>query len=359
MKNQIIFGLIFLLSGCAGLHSIPPNNYSTTIESDLTTRVAFDQYGNIYPDSPPYSIPQLESLIGKNEPFDLAKEMRKLGEDYDDEIQDKIYRDTIKKIEYNQKLAGEFSRTIFLIHGYNNSFNDASKSYSDIKKHLHEQSDNKYSFVEIYWDGLYKGPRSALLPVFYWGDATLNSDIGGQVGFRKLLNRLPNNTDFYVITHSRGAGVLFSAIANPSYKSGYEPPVYENLNPNLFNKVRIVSIAPAIGKAHISPNIQNNLPKDTKVLIGYNFFDLTVRKFLISLKAGTKIAGDTSLTNDNSYFNDLESQFNKEGKWIQRVKYKNLDHGVDTYFSKTNKTNCLLWAASIIDTKPPECSLVR
>lgn len=359
MKNLIIFSSIFMLSGCVGLHNVPPIGYSETIPSDLTTRVAFDQYGNIYPDSPPYKIPQLDRLIGKDEPFDLVIEMHKLGENYNNEIQDKIYRDAVEKIKNNQKIAGENSKIIFLIHGYNNNFGEASDSYKYIKEYLKKQNNTKYTFVEIYWDGLYRGPRSAILPVFYWGDATLNSDIGGQVGLRKLLNRMPKDTNLYVITHSRGAGVIFSAISNPIYKLGYEPKSYEDFNTNIFNKARIVSIAPAIGGAHISNSIKSNLPKDTKVLVGYNSYDLTVRKYLLSLKAGNKVAGDTSLSNSNSFFKKMESQLNKEGKWIQRVKYQDTRHEVQAYFSYTNKTNCLLWAANIIDSKPPKCNLVR
>lgn len=364
MKKQIIFGLSFLLSGCAGLPSIPPNEYSKTQDiPPLTTRIAFDQYGKIYPTSPPFKIPAMYKLIPNiNSGFSIEEHFKKRGLNYNP---DQIENEIIKKIVQNSKSTAGNTKIIFLIHGFNNSFEKANKSLELMKKTIEKDSTSKNTYVEVYWDGLHRGPFTFISPNFYWQNALANSNYAGQVGFRNLLNKLPENTDLYFVTHSRGAAVVLSAFTNPLYN--IKEPKYEKFALSKFKKVRIVSFAPAIGTGHFSDQymnikttIQNDFPADTKVFLGFNSSDRTLKKYVPKL--GERLLGSTKLGYDNSYYKIVEKSFNTKDLWIQRQEYTQKDHDLKAYFGSEEPkniiyTNCLLWASTLIRTKPIECTL--
>lgn len=347
------------VTGCAGLHSVPPAGYSTVEKDTPTTIVAFDEFGNIYPLSPPNIIPSLKSKIGRNAAFNLEVEMKNIGQPYTTETQNETYDKIVKQIENNAKQAGEGSKIIFLIHGYNNSFKKGSDSYSEIKKLIDAQSKTQNTYVEIYWDGLMKGPYTFKIPYWYWGDAMLNSNYVGQVGLRKLINKLPQNTEMNVITHSRGAGVIFSAISDPEYDKNYKPQATEKFKKDNLKKLRIISIAPAIGSGHVNSDMKDQFPEDTKIFIGFNSKDLTLRKFSLHLGTGNYLMGDTSMGNNNKFYSSLEQKWNSNRKLIQRVKYNSFCHGINKYIDNKDKTNCLLWGANLIDNKPKNCEITQ
>lgn len=365
MKNLLFISLILLLSGCAGLPTVPPNGYSETQDiSPLTTRIAFDQYGKIYPTSPPFKIPLMYKLVPNiKSGFSIEEHFRRRGLNYNP---DQIENEIIKKIVQNSKSTAGNSKIIFLIHGFNNSFDKASKSLNLMKQTIEEDSTSKNTYVEVYWDGLHKGPFTFKSPNFYWQNALTNSNYTGQVGFRNLLNKLPNNTDLYFITHSRGAAVVFSVFTNPLYN--IDEPKYNKFALSKFKKVRIVSFAPAIGTGHFSDkymniktDIKNDFPTDTKIFLGFNSSDRTLKKFMPK-KIGEMLLGSTKLGYDNSYYKIVEKSFNTKDLWIQRQEYSQTDHGLTAYFGLEEPqnriyTNCLLWASTLIKSKPKECTL--
>lgn len=366
MKNLIIICSIFILSGCAGLPSIPPNEYSKTQDiPPLTTRVVFDQYGKIYPISPPFEIPRRNKLKPNiNSGFSIEKYFQDKGLNYNP---NQIENDVIKEIVKSSKSTVGNSKIIFLIHGFNNSFKEANESLELMKKTIEKDSTSKNTYVEVYWDGLYRGPFTFRSPNFYWQNTLTNSNFAGQVGFRNLLNKLPDNTDLYFVTHSRGAAVVFSAFTNPLYDKHIEKPSYEKFALSKFNKVRILSFAPAIGTGHFSDqymniktSIKNDFPPDTKVFLGFNSSDKVLRKYFPNL--GEILLGSTKLGYDNSYYKIVENSFNTKDLWIQRQEYTQKDHGLKAYFGSEEPknriyTNCLLWASTLIRTKPIECTL--
>ncbi|WP_433848182.1 alpha/beta hydrolase [Acinetobacter proteolyticus] len=369
MKNISILLLIATLSGCAGLPSIPPDGYSKTQETPpLTTRVAFDQLGEIYPISPPFKLPGRNKLKPNiNSGFSIREHFRRNSLNYNP---DQITFDITKKIVENSESTGANSKIIFLIHGFNNSFYEAKTSLELIKDTIEKDNTSKNTYVEVYWDGLHKGVFSFKSPNFYWQNALTNSNFAGEVGLRNLLNKLPDNTDLYFITHSRGAAVVFSAFTNPIYDPNIKEPNSQKLALSKFNKVRIVSFAPAIGTGHFSDideNIKATIPKDfpqdTKVFLGFNSSDRTLKKFMPK-KIGERLLGSTKLGYDNSYYKNVEKIFNTKNLWIQRQEYTQKKHGLKEYFGLEQSqnrtyTNCILWASSLIKTKPRECSLTQ
>lgn len=340
---------IFILAGCAGLHSMPPNNYSNTGD-DKTYRVFFDQNGDLYPSSPVAVMPK-QKIFGRNNAFSVRTHMNETDQNYDDETIEVHYSELVASLSNQMK---EKSKLVFLIHGFNNSYEDANSSFEYIKSYLNSKSDSEFVFVEVYWDGLFKGPFSSPLPLAYWFDSLTYSNIAGQVGFRKLLNRLPYNTDLTIITHSRGAGVAFSAISDPVYDKHINVPEFEDYKGDNISNLNIVSIAPAVGNGHPLGDLPSILNKNSKVFIGFNENDPALKKS----KVGSGKFGDTSLGTDNSFYLESEKSANEEHIILQRVVYKNYDkHEIRGYIDLQAQTDCLFWAAKLFNDKPQSCSL--
>lgn len=347
--KYILLLSILALEGCAGLHSMPPTNYSSASD-DFTYRVFFDQYGDPYPSSPSAEMPK-QKTFGRNTAFSIRTHMKDTNQPYDDVTIAKHYVELVTSI--SNRLT-ENSKLVFLIHGYNNSYSEANSSFEYIKNYLKSKSDTDFVFLEVYWDGLFKGRFSSPLPFAYWFDSLTYSNIAGQVGLRKLINRLPDNTDLTVITHSRGAGVIFSAISDPVYDQHIVVPEYEAYTGENLSSLNIVSIAPAVGNGHPLEDLSEVLGERAKVFIGFNENDPALQKS----KVGSGPFGDTSLGTSNKFYLNAEKLANAEHLILQRVIYNNYNrHGVRGYIDAEPKTDCLFWAAKLTANKPKNCDL--
>lgn len=175
---------------------------------------------------------------------------------------------------------------VVLIHGYNNSFCEAAKDFAELRARIRGIDGNHdHLYLEVYWDGLYRGPYTAPLPVAYWYDSRAYSLIAGQVGLRRLLNdlqpRIPENTAVRLITHSRGAGVVVGALADAEYDSEIKVPDHES--PHWYRNLDlgIALIAPAVDSTdivdHLSPE---EFESDTTILVGFNAADPVLNKII-------------------------------------------------------------------------------
>src|SRR5690606_17943217 len=63
--------------------------------------------------------------------------------------------------------------------------------------------------IQFYWDGLTS--QSILGGAKIWFDATNYSQMAGEFGLRRILNVI-SNKEVYIISHSRGASVVVSAL---------------------------------------------------------------------------------------------------------------------------------------------------
>lgn len=108
--------------------------------------------------------------------------------------------------------------------------------------------------INFYWDGLVNESLFGAAKV--WVSATTNSQMAGVFGLRRILNVI-HNKDIYLISHSRGASVVLSALVNPSLR-GSEIKRAKNAHHVDFtnaemlkennNKIYSIMLAPAIGK---------------------------------------------------------------------------------------------------------------
>ncbi|RRS06497.1 alpha/beta hydrolase [Pseudoalteromonas sp. J010] len=349
--KHILLLFILALAGCAGLHSMPPKNYSHT-DDESTYRVFFDQYGDLYPSSSEAIMPERKTF-GRNYAFSIRTYMKNTNQEYNENTIEAHYSKLVSSI--SDKMNKQ-SKLVLLIHGFNNSYEEANLSFEYIKSHLNSKSDSKFIFIEVYWDGLFKGPFSSPLPLAYWFDSLTYSNIAGQVGLRKLLNRLPHNTNLTIITHSRGAGVAFSAISNPVYDKHIIVPEFEDYAGDNISSLNIVAIAPAVGNGHPLGDPSSILNQNSRVFIGFNENDPALQKS----KVGSGKFGDTSLGTDNKFYLKAEKLANVQHLTLQRVVYENYnEHGIRGYIDLQAQTDCLFWAANLFNDQPQNCSLSR
>lgn len=333
MRSQVAGLLISVaFSGaCAGLHVVPQQNYSVTpagVKHEVV-RVAFDQDGDPYPASPPAIMPRPPIMSVGLSAYTVKD---RFGTNFVPERRIAEVADSI-----NSSLMRTRGPLIILIHGYNNSFKAAESSYREIVASIDEvYPERRFTFLQVYWDGIYRGPFTAPLPFAYWFDATTYSNLAGQHGLRSILNRITRDTPVRVITHSRGAAVALSALVNPYYDAGIEPGTAESLQYQTSADVVLGMIAPAVGWAHIDSLVATPPPFALRVVIGFNASDPTLRKAPL----GAQRWGTTELGTDTTYFRVAERQLEEAGIEADSVDFTGMRaHPLRSYLSNREKAH--------------------
>lgn len=227
MKNKIIVLAILLLCSCSPINK-HYNNFSEFKEgkqySDIHTpiRIFFDRQGMLYTDQP----------LNISKFYDAQSLLTDYYKDQKDELQrvfvteDLLFTESnniTKNIEilqnhlcekYIKKIntVSADKKLVFLIHGYNNTGETASTALEKLRVAiLKKYPQEKFQFVEIYWDGLTKR-NNPLNSGRIWDNAQYSSARAG-LELRRILNSI-EKTESYVITHSHGASVITEALFN-------------------------------------------------------------------------------------------------------------------------------------------------
>ncbi len=238
-----ITAAVFLF-GCTH-PNIPESKSFTRFSNDINVaHVFFDVNGNFYPSEwhsriSPAEIRKHKSLLNASTGFPKNAEWLKRAEK--------------KQLDEIQQLIKNKRRVFILTHGYNNSEAYASNAFNLLTKKIKPTEED--AIIRVHWDGLVKktfgGQGTA------WFPAVGASQMVGINGLRKILN-LPKNQDVYLISHSRGASVLLSALSNPSFSKDYLKKT-ENLSfigkgglsptpiMEAENRLQMIFLAPAIG----------------------------------------------------------------------------------------------------------------
>lgn len=303
-----------LVTFTAGVHNVPCATYLASAPPD-TVRVAFDQYGVIYPTS--VDVPAIrQPRIGSNYAWSLRHELDRLGYEYGPS---QIAAATAQVAESLKTKAKSVPANcmVVLIHGYNNALPAAAENYSRIRAQLQHHPILKPVYLEVFWDGMHRGPLTWRAPLLYWFDAMTYSNIAGQIGLRSLMNRRPLDLPVLFITHSRGAGVAFSCISDPVYDDHIEVGEYEASTLQSAPSVALVCLAPAVGNGHSLPKVRAALPKNSSLGIGFNERDPALQKPFV----GAQSLGDTSLGTNEDFFLDAERATNMGSTWLYRSVY--------------------------------------
>lgn len=269
MKTLKLIILLFMLTSCwrynKPLSEIPNENVPPNI-----ARIFVDKNGDFFP------------VNWKTLPYyPLRASSNNLGTTLIDTEESVLNK--IKQISANKE------RIFILVHGYNNDENDAQNNYRKLQQIIQNNS-TKDLFIEFHWDGLI---AKNLGSTKIWFNAAGYSQMAGQFGLRKVLNQI-SNKQVYLISHSRGASVILSALSNPPYNEKFATETNEfysidvwNVEPLLENNNNITTIflAPAVGEIDFTvprnPNKYREFSRQIKAMhITVNNTDKTLNKYL-------------------------------------------------------------------------------
>ncbi|ADX68276.1 alpha/beta hydrolase [Weeksella virosa] len=246
MKNLFYLLLLSLLTCCAAIHNVPTSQAPNNFIEPNTSGSFVDQNGNFYPNNwkkkygkPPTNANRKEYSLMK-----IATEQQ-----FDNELS--IYEKNRLSAIANRVKSKK--RVIIFVHGIDNDYMSSLKNYNKAKTYMNI-STKQDEIINFYWDGLVNESLFGAAKV--WISATTNSQMAGVFGLRRILNVMKNK-DIYLISHSRGASVVLSALTNPSLKNS-EIKRAENAHHVVFtnapllaennNKIFCIMLAPAIGK---------------------------------------------------------------------------------------------------------------
>lgn len=363
--GRYVAGLALLvwLSGCAGYHSMPPSNYSAVAaeadQGDRVVRVVFDQNGNIYPPSPnTLGLPNPPQARRGNRAFDVRSWYKDRGLAYDP---DAIHSDFASQIE-RMLAAAPTRRLVFLIKGFNNSYQESDDEFRKVRSWLRARGGTKdLAFVQVYWDSLFKGPGTAPEPLAYFGEAMTYSNFAGMCGLRELLGGIRTDVPVTYLTHSRGAAVALASITDPLFDPRIKIPCNAlPLRPGKLKDGVLVAFAPAVGDGHmreadgrIDLDMYSNLQM---IYVGFNPNDEATSKTALGLRIGGYRGGDTRLGSGDAYFRLIAA--GHDGR-LQREHFHQKEHDWLSYLANESPSQCLFWAGRLIERQPGNCAVSR
>lgn len=246
MKRFLLFFLVIgTINSCKVSHNEPLNqNPNEEVEPNIT-KVYVDQNGDFYPNN-------WEAKYGPHPKITWRKaySLRKIADN-------KNLQDDLSNYEENlliniKKRIENKERLIILVHGYNNGEKKAKTSFRRIQEIIGTNPEDE--FIEFYWDGLVSDDPISTASI--WFKAAGYSQLAGEFGLRKILN-LAENKEIVMISHSRGASVVLSALSNPPYEPEFaeQTEEYHLLkvhNPTSLtendNNIKVIMLAPAVGR---------------------------------------------------------------------------------------------------------------
>lgn len=245
MQKSSFFVLVLcciFITSCAVQHNIPNNQTPNESLNTVSYKVFVDQNGDFFPD-------EWETTYGKhNKRGAYSLNTLAIRNDETKNLY-KFRAETLSEIKEKFKSS---DRIFILVHGYNNSEDEAKEAYEALKGKISFNSND--GIIEFYWDGLVaNGPIRSLK---IWFNATGYSQLAGERALRPILNEFINK-EIVLLSHSRGASVLLSALSDPPYNEKFAEETYTfhqikvQNQPKLSdnnNEIKVIMLAPAVGQ---------------------------------------------------------------------------------------------------------------
>lgn len=155
-----------------------------------------------------------------------------------------------------QDVIGRAERIFIFIHGFNNNQRDAAEPFSMLEQRIVARPGD--AIIRFHWDGL--DDRVFGSPLLFWRNAAGNSQMAGTRALRPILQMTREDQEVILISHSRGASVILSALSNPRYDPDFARvtrahPFFQGEDPIAPPELRrphgtidVVMLAPAIGR---------------------------------------------------------------------------------------------------------------
>ncbi len=293
MKNLFYIVLISLLTSCAAIHNVPTSQNPNNFIQPNTTSSFVDQNGNFYPDNwlksygkPPKNASRRDYSLMK-----IATE---------NNFQNQLITYEDLRLKNIEKRVKNKKRIIIFVHGIDNDYLFSLKNYNKARSYMNIDT-SKDEVLNFYWDGLVNESLFGAAKV--WVSATTNSQMAGVFGLRRILNVI-HNKEIYLISHSRGASVVLSALVNPSFRES-EIKRAQNAHHVDFtnaetllennNKIYSIMLAPAIGKLDFTTDtdqLKIFTPQLQRMHITINTTDYVLGKGKTGFLSGSLIATD-------------------------------------------------------------------
>jgi hypothetical protein len=286
-----VLALVPAAAGCAASSVAPTRENANPVpsendliiepESDSTLSLIIDLLGHPYPD------PAKGLLDGER----LAKAKFNLGLYYKDDpsyVPDQIFDETARRVT---DLCRSGRTLIVLIHGFNMSMLDTDVAYKCVRLELeHAYPGRKFAYLNVYWNGFLGSPLAI------WPQAMCSSKWAG-LGLRNLLRRLDPSLPIRVITHSRGASVICSALWDVDLRSTVEEDAryrraQEALPPPYLPLLRMGLLAPAMLAMDFETYFNRGAGDSyihNRVILGINKDDYALLAGGLSIVAGTTL----------------------------------------------------------------------
>ena len=279
MKTQLLFiSLIFTIISCSVKHNLPQSQTPNKKISNTVYKIFVDQNGSFFPEN-------WEGIYGEHArkgAYSLNTLAIRKG------IKNSLIKSELEILDSIKNTAAKYKRIIILVHGYNNNESQANMSFKKIQKIISKNSDADL-FLEFYWDGLVAHNASS---VKIWFNATGYSQLAGEFGLRRVLNTMKNK-EVVIISHSRGASVVLSALSNPPYDTAFIKDTKnfhgiqigggESLIENN-NTINCIFLAPAVGdvdfKTPEKKDYRKFSPQLKSLQITINTTDPTLKKYI-------------------------------------------------------------------------------
>lgn len=251
LSRALALGLAVLLGGCWS-HAYPLRERFLA-PADLDPAAArraelfVDMNGSFYPDG-------WRSYADKGK----LKDDSLLNEAvHKPELAAVLAREENRQLNDIAAFARDKQRIFILIHGYNSRIKDSEPPFDTIEAQLDLGPQD--GVIRFNWDGLTGELLGAGKIWFY---ATATSQLAGSRGLRRVLAQIEGK-QIYLISHSRGASVILSALGNPVYQPRFIewtkkvvagwPGDYSALLtppplPDRHNRIHALMLAPAIGR---------------------------------------------------------------------------------------------------------------
>ena len=217
-------------------------------------------------------------------------------------VQGSLRKETAGRLN---RIVADGSALVLLIHGYNNTYEQAHWWYSLVEPDIRAKQP-KVAIVRVYWDGLTDGGLRSN-PANIWGDAQWNFPLVG-VELRRLLADADGVSKLRVLTHSSGGPLIANALGNASkpFERDREAPGQNRQLDDYFAKaagkiagyglpsiadIRVAMIAPA-ASMNTFEHFGSGWYRLDKLVLGANRKDVADSKGFLSCSA----VGATCLT---------------------------------------------------------------
>lgn len=345
MNSNLRYLIILIFcSSCGIIHNVPISQKPNSFVKPNISNSFVDQNGNFYPDNwrKSYGNPPQN---GKREAYSLMKIATDRG------IVDELNGFEVKKLKELKEHVKSKKRIFIFVHGFNATNQEVNESYGYIQK-LIKISAQEDEIIRFYWDGL--SITNPFAGVKVWFTATSFSQMAGEFGLRRVLNAI-SNKDIYIISHSRGASVVLSALSKPSFNEKFIKEIKEVHNVDVEkasslsenqNRITCIMLAPAIGLIDFKSNEMGNdsfcsfSPQIKKIHITTNNTDKMLKKFVGFL-------ADKLTPTDLGYKDDVYNELIKHYTCIDKTDFSGMESHAFNQYIRNPKFKTMLKANGI------------